>query len=154
MFYGLIQQLLPQHPLCYPLTLSPSPDHNCHLISYPYLPKYPTKGDNTAFPHLDINLQKYIPTAQPVNKSTTSLSLDHEFHNSYTIILPPFHHHIPESHKRREQRPQHTGPTTTNCSNQYLSDHRKQSRELVPVPCPAYGLLFIHRPHIPTDVDR
>src|SRR5579859_1770244 len=147
MFYGLIQQLLRQDPAWYALTAAARPDKNWRLISYPYVARDVRGGESTASLHLDLNVGEFVKSQKGMNTITSSVSLDDEGHDGCTVVVPRFHRHIHEWHKRRIERGEDSGGTTTNCNTQYRREDRTDWGPPVPSPCPAYGLRMT-RPEI------
>ena len=140
MFYGLIQQLLRQDPVWYALTAAARADRNWRLISYPYVAKDVRGGESTAFLHLDLNVGQLVKSGKGKNAITSSVSLDEEGNEGCTVVVPGFHRHIDEWHKRRIERGEDSGGRTTNCNKQYRGEDRADWGQPVPSPCPAYGL--------------
>jgi len=147
MFYGLIQQLLRQDPVWYALTAAARRDRNWRLISYPYVARDVQAGESAAFLHLDVNVGELVKSGKGINAITSSVSLDDEGTDGCTVVVPGFHRHIHEWHKRRIERGEDSGGATTNCVTQYRREDRADWGPPVPSPCPRYGLR-ITRPEI------
>ncbi len=147
MIYGLTQQLVRQDPVWYALMVAARPDHNPNLVSYPYIARDPYLNEPTAFLHLDLNMREFIRSSQGANILSSSISLDEEQKDTCTLVVPGFHRHIHEWHKRRVTRGEDSTGTTTNCNHQYRPEDRTEWGTPVACPCPAFGLRLT-RPEI------
>ena len=47
--------------------MSPRPDKNWRLISYPYYTKYTIDGEYTGFSHLDLNIKDFVESGKGAN---------------------------------------------------------------------------------------
>ncbi|KAI9853587.1 MAG: hypothetical protein M1824_001080 [Vezdaea acicularis] len=147
MFYSLIQQLVRQDPVWYALSVAARPDKAWNLISYPYITKNTENGENTEFLHLDINLKNFIDHGIGANLIGTSISLRNEDEHGCTVIVPGFHKHIREWHKKLCERGDNRAGQTTNCLKSYtLVDQLKWGCP-IPQPCNAFDVRFT-RPDI------
>jgi hypothetical protein len=93
MMYSLTQQLVRQDPgywLVYTLLRS---DHSYRLTSYPYYTKSQQPGDPTAFRHIDHNIES-MAAGRGVRQIQGSLSLDDEYADDCTEIVPGMHRHL------------------------------------------------------------
>ena len=139
MFHSLIQQVLRQDVVAYAIMVAARPDNRWRLTSYPYTAKYSLPGTRTGFLHLDLNLQDYFKTGRGGNMLTSSVSLDDEDDDNCTLVVPGFHRHIQEWHRRRIDRRDDSSGTTTNCSQTYLPEDRRELGYPVPRSAPKLG---------------
>ncbi|KAI9770494.1 MAG: hypothetical protein M1839_003175 [Geoglossum umbratile] len=147
MFYSIIQQTVRQDPIWYAISAAARPDKNWRLVTYPYITKDTDPGENTGFLHLDLNTTQYVKDGSGGNLLSSSIAIDDEQPDGCTIVVPGFHHHIHEWHKRLIDRGEDTAGFTTNCSAAYRAQDRRDWGEPVPMPCPALGLRLT-RPEI------
>ena len=141
MFYSGIQQLIRQDPGWYAMQVACRPDHEWRLICYPYVAKDPEIGENTGFCHMDINIEKYLEAGIGFSQLTSSISLDQEFEDGCTIVVPGFYKRIKEWQQRRKDRGIRPAGTTTDASS---SSYNEQDIAIFgspkPYPCSKYGI--------------
>ena len=141
MFYGIIQQLVRQDPVWYALIVAARPDHQWRLISYPYVIKFTEVGESTGFLHMDLNLKEFLTTGHGANLLTSSLSLDQEYHDGCTVLVPGFHHNIfPWVSKLKDRQIPIPSGTTTDCKHIYTQEDRQMFGYPKPFPCPMFGI--------------
>ena len=140
MFYSLTQQLVRQDPGWYAVQVALRPDHCPHLICYPYVTR-DAQGDNNAFLHMDINLEKFLIQNQGESQLTSSVSLDDEEADGCTLVVPKFHRRrVHKWYAGIVKRGQNKSGTTTDASKRYLSQDREKFGKPIPAPCPAGGV--------------
>lgn len=94
MVHSVGQQLMRQDPLYYSVYCHLRPDHHWRLVSYPYYAKYASKGDQTFFRHIDVNIPDLIATNRGASMIQGTVSLDDEDDSNCTEILPGMHRHL------------------------------------------------------------
>ena len=70
------------------------PDQKRHLISYPYYTKYADGANSIFFPHLDLNVPKFLRTGRGGDIVQGSVSLNDELESACTVLVPGFHKKI------------------------------------------------------------
>jgi hypothetical protein len=156
MFFSIIQQLVRQDLVWYALSVACRPDHNHRLITYPYVTKDTDPGKRTYFFHMDLNVERYCKDGHGGNLLTSSVSLDDEDEQSCTFIMPGFHKHIHDWHRKRTAAGTSTNGYTTGLANAFTAEELKEW-PLRPCPCPAYGIRISnaqtpHGSHGPTEL--
>jgi hypothetical protein len=156
MFFSIIQQLVRQDLVWYALSVACRPDHNHRLITYPYVTKDTDPGKRTYFFHMDLNVERYCKDGHGGNLLTSSVSLDDEDEQSCTFIMPGFHKHIHDWHRKRTAAGTSTNGYTTGLANAFTAEELKEW-PLQPCPCPAYGIRISnaqtpHGSHGPTEL--
>ena len=149
MMYSLTQQLVRQDPgywLVYTLLRS---DHSYRLISYPYYTKSQQPGDPTAFRHIDYNIES-MAAGRGVRQIQGSLSLDDEYADDCTEIVPGMHRHLLDWCSTLHQRGLASHGYIQAIEGDTLTeeDLEKYGTRWVPVPCKA-GEIRVTDPRIP-----
>jgi hypothetical protein len=139
MFFSIIQQLVRQDLVWYALSVACRPDHNHRLITYPYITKDTDPGQPTYFFHMDLNVERYCKDGHGGNLLTSSVSLDDEDEQSCTFIIPGFHNHIHDWHRKRSTAGTSSSGYTTGLANAFTAEELKQWPTQA-CPCPAYGI--------------
>jgi hypothetical protein len=147
MFYSGIQQLVRQDPAWYAMQVAVRPDHQWRLICYPYVAKFVKFLTNTGFAHLDVDLDKLIEKGIGASQLTSSISLDQEYKDGCTIVVPGLFRHLKEWQERRNQRLNRikkSNRPTTDASKSYTTKDKRTFGKPLPYPCPAFGVRFTH----------
>lgn len=147
--FSVTQQLMRQdvgYWLAYALLRE---DRLLWLISYPYYCKNTKAGDNTAFRHIDLNINN-MADGKGISQIQGSLSLTDEDESNCTIVVPGMHNHI----KAWRNRLKYRGGLGEGFI-QKITDHTLTSKDLEDfgtawekVPCEKFGVR-ITRPEIP-----
>ena len=135
MWHSLTQQAIRQDPVFYALNVVARPDLNWRLVSFPDYTKYTTEGDSTGFKHIDINIPKLLKSGRGANIVQTAISMDDEFEDGCTIVVPKFHRHIGEWWEKVKSRGQATNGMGHSVEDTYLTEDEDQYGEFRPVVC-------------------
>jgi hypothetical protein len=148
MFYSGIQQLVRQDPGWYAIQVAARPDHQWRLICYPYVAKFVRFLMNTGFFHVDINIDKLLSDGIGASQLTSSISLDKEYKDGCTIVVPGLFHHLKQWQARRKKRLNRittkSSKPTTDGSKSYTNRDRRSFGKPQPCPCPAFGVRVTH----------
>lgn len=93
MWHSLVQQAIRQDPAFYALNVAARKDKRWKLVSFPYYTRY---NNPAGFKHIDLNIPRLLAWAKGESLVQTAISLDDEWDNGCTIIVPRFHKHIRE----------------------------------------------------------
>ncbi|RPA88655.1 hypothetical protein L873DRAFT_1725222 [Choiromyces venosus 120613-1] len=147
MFYSAIQHLVRQDPVYYALNVAAQPDLNWRLVSYPYYTKDTSAGENTGFKHLDLNVPELLAEGRGENIIQSSVSIDDEYEDGCTIVVPGFQRNICEWWVRVEARGMTANGPTTGVAKTYTKDDERVFGAFIPTPCRRGGIR-ITRPEI------
>ena len=135
MWHSLVQQVMRQDPVFYALNVVARPDGNWRLVSFPYYTKYAMKADSTGFKHIDINIEKLLKSGRGGSTVQTAISLDDEFEDGCTIVVPGFHRHIGEWWSKVEERGKSRNGLVQSVEDLYLKEDEEMYGSFVPVVC-------------------
>lgn len=135
MWHSLVQQVMRQDPVFYALNVAARPDKNWRLVSFPYYTKYAMDGDRTGFKHIDVNVQKLLKSGRGENTVQTAISLDDEFEDGCTLVVPGFQRHIGEWWGKVECRGKVKGGLVQGVEDIYSKEDEEMYGSFVPVVC-------------------
>jgi hypothetical protein len=92
MLHSLIQQLIYQDPALYMLIMALRLDHAHRLIAIPYHTQVSRPGDNIAYRHLNVNLDRLVKHSQGNNVIQCAISFENERTPDCTHIVKGIHH--------------------------------------------------------------
>jgi len=142
--FSLGQQAMRMSLRYYAYYVALRPDRCHRLISYPYYAKYQTAedGSTTYFRHIDIAVEAAVTRGRGINAIQGSLSLDDEYEDDCTEILPGLHARMAEWHARIKDRPVYTSDPAAFVSR--ITEHHYTADDKIhfgidwkPVPCNA-----------------
>lgn len=150
MYYSLGQQLMRQDPRYYLIYCALRPDQNVNLVSYPYYAKYQHEGDMTFFRHIDINIKGLAKDARGANMIQGTVSIDDEYEDDCTMILPGMHNHTKEWEEVLEERGLSTEALVHRIQDTMFTkeDAARFGTQWTPQPCRS-GQVRVTLPHLP-----
>jgi len=135
MWHSLVQQVMRQDPVFYGLNVTARADGNWRLVSFSYYTKYAMSGDSTGFKHIDINIGELLKSGRGGSTVQTAISLDDEFSDGCTIVVPGFHHHIGEWWGKVEVRGKGRKGLVQSVEDLYWKEDEGMYESFVPVVC-------------------
>jgi hypothetical protein len=151
MFHGLGQQAMRQDPMYFMMYSALRKDRNTDLVSYPYYAKFQHKGDATFFRHIDINIPDLAKAGRGAYQIQGTISLDDEFDDDCTEIVPGMHNNMDTWAKDLEGREGVKLSGLVNAINDKVfttEDKKKYKTDWEAVPCKKLQVR-ISQPHIP-----
>lgn len=151
MFHGLGQQAMRQDPMYFMMYSALRKDRNTDLVSYPYYAKFQHKGDATFFRHIDINILDLAKAGRGAYQIQGTTSLDNEFDDDCTEIVPGIYNNIDTWAKDLEGREGVKLSGLVNAINDKVftaEDKKKYKTDWKGVPCKKLQVR-ISQPHIP-----
>ena len=135
MVHSLVQQAMRQDPVFYALNVVGRPDRNWRLVSFPYYTKYAVAGDSTRFKHIDINVRQLFLNGRGGSTVQTGISMDDEFEDGCTIVVPGFHRQIEGWWEDVKGRGEVKDGVVQNLRNIYTKEDEERYGRFVPVVC-------------------
>jgi Phytanoyl-CoA dioxygenase (PhyH) len=150
MFHGISQQVTRKFIGYYGAYCCLREDKNTNLVSYPYYAKYQKEGDSTYFRHIDVNLKDLVEHDRGKYQIQGTVSLDDEFEDDCTEIVPGMHQKLAEWMPDLQKRGTFKfGGQVNSMHNTFIEeDEQKFKTKWVAVPCKA-GDARITQPHLP-----
>jgi len=135
MWHSLAQQVMRQDPVLYALNVVARPDLNWRLVRFPYYSKYAVPRDSTRFKHIDINIRRLLLTGRGGSTVQTAISMDDEFEDGCTIVVPGFHRHIGAWWGEVKRRGQAKDGLVQDVKDIYTEEDEERYGPWVPVVC-------------------
>jgi hypothetical protein len=135
MWHSLVQQVMRQDPVFYGLNVAARGDGNWRLVSFPYYTKYAMPGDATGFKHIDINIGELLKSGRGGSMVQTGISLDEEFSDGCTMVVPGFHRQIGEWWGLVQDRRKGGNGLVQRVEDLYTKEDSERYGEFVPVVC-------------------
>jgi hypothetical protein len=135
MWHSLVQQVMRQDPVLYALNVATRPDGNWRLVSFPYYTKYAQAGDSTGFKRIDINVPEFLNSGRGGSIVQSAISLDEEYEDSCTIVVPGFQCQVGEWWNLVKRRGQGKESFSHGIEHSYSNEDERKFGRWVPVVC-------------------
>ena len=135
MWHSLVQQVMRQDPVFYALNVAARPDGNWRLVSFPSYTKYAMPRDSTGFKHIDLNIAELVKLMRGWSVVQTAISMDDEFEDGCTIMVPGFHNKIGEWWSKVEGRGETRNALVQSVKDWYSKEDEKTYGSWMPVWC-------------------